>query len=123
LAHWYARAQMVLFPVLRHEPFGLIGVESLAYGKPIVAFGGGAVGEWLWPGETGLRVDQRTPAAFAAAVRTLLTDPARCASMGKAARRRYPEFHPAAYIERLVAAFARTIEWHRRQTPGGQSQG
>lgn len=108
LAPWYARAQFVLFPVLRQEPFGLIGVESLAYGKPIVAFAGGAVDEWLWPGETGLRVDERTPAAFAAAVRRLLTEPFLCEAMSAAARRRYPQFHPKAYVERLVASFERT---------------
>ena len=108
LAPWYARAQFVLFPVLRQEPFGLIGVESLAYGKPIVAFAGGAVDEWLWPGETGLRVDERSPAAFAAAVRRLLTEPSLSEAMSAAARRRYPQFHPKAYVERLVASFERT---------------
>lgn len=105
LARWYARAQAVLFPVLRQEPFGLIGVEALAYGKPIVALAGGAVGEWLWPGETGIQVDERSPAAFAAAVRELLENPARCQAMGTAAARRYRQFHPSAYVERLVASF------------------
>jgi len=52
LAVWYRRAQIVLFPVLREEPFGLVGVEALAHGRPIVAFAGGGVEEWLWPGET-----------------------------------------------------------------------
>jgi glycosyltransferase involved in cell wall biosynthesis len=113
LAPWYARAQIVLFPVVRREPFGLIGVEALAYGKPIVAFSGGAVDEWLWPGETGLRVDERTPVAFAAAVRELLISPERCAAMGQAAKARYAYFHPTAYVERLMAAFERTVRWHR----------
>ncbi len=107
LAPWYARAQFVLFPVLRQEPFGLIGVEALAYGKPIVAFAGGAVDEWLWPGETGLRVDERTPAAFAGAIRRLLTEPALSDAMATAAKRRYAEFHPTAYVKRLVASFER----------------
>jgi glycosyltransferase involved in cell wall biosynthesis len=108
LAPWYARAQFVLFPVLRQEPFGLIGVESLAYGKPIVAFAGGAVDEWLWPGETGLRVEERTPEAFAAAIRRLLSEPSLSEAMSAAARRRYPQFHPTAYVERLVTSFERT---------------
>jgi glycosyltransferase involved in cell wall biosynthesis len=111
LADWYARAQLVLFPVLRQEPFGLIGVEALAYGRPIVAFAGGAVDEWLWPGETGLRVDERSATAFASSVRGLLGDPARCAAMGEAAKRRYPRFHPTAYIERLVTSFEGTRRW------------
>lgn len=116
LANWYSRAAVVLFPVLRPEPFGLVGVEALAYGKPIVAFAGGAVDEWLWPGETGLRVSAHTPAAFAAAIRELLLAPERAESMGRAAKARYPFFHPTAFVERLVAAFERTIRWHR-ETP------
>lgn len=108
LAPWYARAQVVLFPVLREEPFGLTGVEALAYGKPIVAFAGGAVDEWLWPGETGLRVAERTPAAFAGALRQLLVAPSLSAAMAAAARRRYPQFHPTAYVARLGASFERT---------------
>jgi glycosyltransferase involved in cell wall biosynthesis len=113
MAVQYARAQIVAFPVLRPEPFGLIGPEALAYSKPIVAFGGGAVDEWLWPGETGLRVDERTSAAFARALDELLGDPARCAAMSIAARQRYPHFRPEAYTERLLESFERTIRRHR----------
>jgi len=113
LASWYARASVVLFPVLRPEPFGLIGVEALAYGKPIVAFDGGAVDEWLWPGETGTKVRERTPESFASAIRELVLDPQRCAAMGKAARRRYAFFHPDAFVHRFTEALERTVRWHQ----------
>ncbi len=122
LANWYARADIVLFPVLRPEPFGLVGVEALAYGKPIVAFAGGAVEEWMWPGETGLRVDIRTPAAFGAAIRELMDSPERKEAMGRAALARYPFFHPGAFVDRLLAAFERTIRWHRDTAPGSGSK-
>lgn len=111
LGAWYAGAQIVLFPVLRLEPFGLVGVEAMAHGKPIVAFGGGGVDEWLFPGETGLRVEARTAEAFAAALDELLGGPARCGAMGEAARRRFSPFRPEAYVERLGQAFERAIGW------------
>ncbi len=111
LGPWYARAQVVLFPVLRLEPFGLVGLEAMAHGKPIVAFGGGGVDEWLCPGETGLRVEARTAEGFAAALGELLADPVRCGAMGEAARRRFPPFRPEAYVERLGLAFERAIGW------------
>jgi D-inositol-3-phosphate glycosyltransferase len=114
LERWFARAEVVLFPVLRPEPFGLIGVEALAHAKSVVAFDGGAVEEWLWPDQTGLLVAQRTPAAFAARIRELLENPARIAAMADNARARYPQFHPAAYIERLVGAYRRAQDWFRR---------
>lgn len=113
LSDWYERAQIILFPVLRREPFGLVGVEALAHGRPIVAFPGGAVDEWLLPGKTGLGVAERSPKAFAAAVRELLVDSARCQRLGAAARAHYQRFHPRAYIERLVASFQRTIDGTR----------
>ena len=104
VAGWYARAQLVAFPVLREEPYGLVGVEALAYGKPIVAFAGGAVDEWLWPGETGLKVSEKSAFALASALRDLLRDPQRCETMGAAARRRYPQFTLDAYLDRLLVS-------------------
>lgn len=107
---WYRRCQFVIFPVLRAEPFGLVGVEALAHGRPIVAFEGGAVREWLWPNETGILVKEHSSAAMAAAIRSLLTDPELCRRMGNAARLRHSAFTPAAYMERLIEGFHRAIE-------------
>lgn len=107
---WYARAQIVAFPVLREEPFGLVGVEALAHGKPIVAFAGGAVDEWLWPGETGLKVEEKSPAALGRALRELLMDPRRCEAMGQAAQIRYKQFTRDAYLDRLLRHFEQIRE-------------
>lgn len=106
----YHRAQLVAFPVLREEPFGLVGPEALAHGKPIVAFAGGAVDEWLWPGETGIRVEAKTVDAFSAALGLLLRDPARCAAMGAAALRRHAQFTQDAFLDRLVPSLERARE-------------
>ena len=107
VAGWYARAQLVAFPVLRDEPFGLVGPEAMAHGKPIIAFAGGAVDEWLVPGETGLRVESKTVGALAAALRELLQDPARCIALGAAARRRHAGFTLDAYLDRLIPSLER----------------
>ena len=86
--------------------------QMFTYGKPIVAFDGGAVDEWLWPGETGAKVQDRTPEAFASAIRGLICDPQRCIAMGQAAKRRHAFFHPDAFVQRLTAALDRAIRWH-----------
>jgi glycosyltransferase involved in cell wall biosynthesis len=109
---WYARAAAVVSPVLRHEPFGLVGPEAMASGRPIVAFTGGATDEWLADGETGLLVRERTPAALAAALRRLLTEPGLAARLGAGARARHAFYAPDAFGARLVAAFERTRAWH-----------
>jgi glycosyltransferase involved in cell wall biosynthesis len=40
-----ARARALLFPIQWEEPFGLVLIEAMACGTPVVAFGGGAVEE------------------------------------------------------------------------------
>jgi glycosyltransferase involved in cell wall biosynthesis len=55
--HWYRHAQATLFPVRWGEPFGMVLIESMASGTPILAFGKGAVPEIVRHGETGFVVD------------------------------------------------------------------
>jgi glycosyltransferase involved in cell wall biosynthesis len=50
-------ATALLFPIDWPEPFGLVMVESLACGVPVVAFRRGSVAEVIDPGVTGFLVD------------------------------------------------------------------
>ena len=74
------------------ETFGLTVAEAMACGRPVVAVASGALPEVV--GEAGVLAAANDPAAFAAAVRDLLADPARAAVLGAAAR------------DRAVAAFS-----------------
>lgn len=53
----YKNAQALLFPVLWEEPFGLVMIEAMACGTPVVAFRRGAVPEVVVHGKTGFVVD------------------------------------------------------------------
>jgi len=53
---WYRHARATLFPIRWGEPFGMVLIESLACGTPILAFGRGAVPEIVTHGETGFVV-------------------------------------------------------------------
>jgi glycosyltransferase involved in cell wall biosynthesis len=46
-------AYALLFPIDWPEPFGLVMIESMACGTPIIAFPNGSVPEVMAPGETG----------------------------------------------------------------------
>jgi glycosyltransferase involved in cell wall biosynthesis len=105
----YARAQIVVTPTLRPEPFGLIGPEAMGHGKPVIAFAGGATEEWLADGETGVIVRERTPSALRAAIADLLHDRPRCEKLGALARQRFEFYRPEAYLNRLIASFERCI--------------
>ena len=55
--HWYRHARATLFPIQWGEPFGLVLVESMACGTPVIAFNKGAVPEIVVNGKTGFVVD------------------------------------------------------------------
>ena len=53
----YANAKALLFPVLWEEPFGLVMIEAMACGTPVVAFRRGAIPEVVADFSTGYIVD------------------------------------------------------------------
>jgi glycosyltransferase involved in cell wall biosynthesis len=67
----------LLFPIDWEEPFGLVMIEALACGTPVVAFRRGSVPEVLADGETGFIVDDLAD-AIAAARRLPGLDRRRC---------------------------------------------
>ena len=46
LSALYQRARAVLFPSRWQEPFGIVGIEALSFGVPVVGWESGGVGEW-----------------------------------------------------------------------------
>ena len=82
------------------EPFGLVNIEAMAMGKPVVAFGHGALPEIVLHEETGLLAAPGDVAALAESVARLLREPELSRSMGRAGRLRV-EAH--FRIERTVS--------------------
>jgi glycosyltransferase involved in cell wall biosynthesis len=73
----YRRARCTLFPIQWPEPFGLVMIESLACGTPVIAFRLGSVPEVVEDGRTGFVVDT-VDEMVAAAERIDEIDPAEC---------------------------------------------
>lgn len=77
----YNKAQLCVYaPVL--EPFGLVPLEAMACGTPVIGVREGGVQESIVHEQTGLLVD-REPAAFAAAITRLLANPALATQYGR----------------------------------------
>lgn len=53
----YQKAKCVLFPIRWEEPFGLVLIEAMSSGTPVVAFGRGSVPEIIKHGKTGFVVN------------------------------------------------------------------
>ena len=66
LCDYYARCQAVIFSA--EEDFGIVPLEAMASGKPVIAYGKGGALETVVPSLTGLLFPEQTPESLAAAV-------------------------------------------------------
>lgn len=102
----YAQASLFTLPS-RAEGFGLVFLEAMVHGLPIVAGNLDATPEVVVHGETGLLVDPTSSTQIADAIATLLADPLRRQAMGIAAQRRVEEhFSFSLFQQHLLAILA-----------------
>jgi glycosyltransferase involved in cell wall biosynthesis len=118
LAQELADASVVVVPSLWPEPFGLVGIEALAAGRPVVASATGGIEDWLADGVNGISVPPGDSSALARALNTLLSSPGRQAELGSAGRQMVAaRFAPQRYVAALVDAYAAArAEWQARGT-------
>ena len=83
LLRLFERADLFVLPSLG-ECLAVVLMEATAAGLPVVTTSVGALGEAVRPGESGLLVSPKDVRALAAALSTLVHDPARRRSMGRA---------------------------------------
>jgi alpha-maltose-1-phosphate synthase len=117
----YSHAAVFACPSI-YEPFGLINLEAMACGTPVVASRVGGIPEVVVDGETGWLVPPGDPAALAEALRVSLADPTRARRMGEAGRRRVEahfswdriaEHTLAVYRDAIAAKAAARAAAHR----------
>ncbi|NOK18545.1 glycosyltransferase family 4 protein [Corallococcus carmarthensis] len=114
LSSLYRRAACVVFPSRAPETFGLVGVEAMAHGTPVIASRVGGVGEWLTD-ETGLGVRPNDPLELAAAIDWMMAGPDPRGRLGENALRAYQErFTPERHVTRLLALLESVARAGRR---------
>ncbi|QDV05115.1 D-inositol 3-phosphate glycosyltransferase [Planctomycetes bacterium Poly30] len=101
-----AAADVCLVPSTRPEPFGLVAIEAMAVGTPVIAADHGGLQEIVEHGVTGALFAPGSADALAGAMRDVLGDPGRLASMGPAARERQRSmFTHERYAEEMLGVY------------------
>lgn len=83
-----AAGDVVVAPSAWQEPAGLVVIEGMAAGRPVVATRVGGIPEYVEDGVTGILVEAHAPQQFAGALLRLLNAPAEAEAMGRAGRAR-----------------------------------
>lgn len=104
----YAAADVLLFPVRWEEPWGLVLLEAMAVGTPVVATATGGSAEYLRHEENALVVGADAgPEDLAQAVRRLAGDPGLRAQLRKGGLDTAPHYTEQAYNQAIEAALLR----------------
>lgn len=102
LLRWMGRARAFLFPLQWDEPFGMVAVEAMAAGAPVLAYPRGSMPELVRDGETGfLPPDEDAMVEAVRAVGSL--DRRRCRAWAAA------EFSVGRMIDGYEAVYRRTL--------------
>jgi phosphatidylinositol alpha-1,6-mannosyltransferase len=98
----YGRARVYCMPS-RGEGFGLVYIEAMRHGLPVIGSVHDAAPEIVADGRTGCIVDPDRPGELAASLIRLLREPGLARELGEAGRRRWAEhFRYGAFRDRFV---------------------
>ena len=96
-----------------YEPFGMVALEAMSLGAPVVASRTGGLADIVIDGETGRSVPPGDPVALAGALVATLSDPARSRVLAREARALLAQRYDWGSIARD------TVDCYRRSEPAG----
>jgi glycosyltransferase involved in cell wall biosynthesis len=103
----------------QHEGFGLVFLEAMACGLPIICYNYGGQTDFLESGTTGYLVPLNDLAGFERRCRTLIKDSELRARMGQENLKRVEELFIDRCAQRYESVFQEAISAHRRERPVG----
>ncbi len=104
------KSTVVAFPSIYPETFGIVGIEAMIRGRPVVAFDVGGVKDWLKNNESGLLVKVKDTEGFANSIIKILEDKALAKQMGKRAREIAKlQFSEKIHLKKLVESYKNAL--------------
>ena len=105
---WH-RSMMGLAPSVGPETFGMVVMEAMATGRPVIASRIGGLVDLVADGETGYLVQPGDAPALQQAIERLLADPDLRRRMGQAALRKVVEFQASAVVPRIEKVYEQVL--------------
>jgi phosphatidylinositol alpha-mannosyltransferase len=115
LPRYYQTADIVCFPATERESFGIVLLEAMAVGKPIIASSLSGYASILTHRAEGLLVPPRNVGQLAEALITLMTEPSLRQQMGSQGRIRALEYDWARIARRVLNFYAETLNKTRQK--------
>ena len=113
--HWLQTADLFVAPS-RYESFGLIFIEAMRWGTPVVGTTAGGIPEIVEDGKSGVLVSPQSSEQLADAMIRLLLDPEHRAALGAAGRKRVEqEFSIERMTQRAAELYEEAIEMKCRR--------
>jgi glycogen synthase len=111
----YQSCDLFVAPSL-YESFGLIYLEAMNYGKPVIGCRAGGIPEVVEDGVTGILVEPEAPQALVEAILHLVRSPKLLYTMGQAGRRRLLDRFTYLHMARsFAAAYVTVLQPEERQ--------
>jgi len=108
---YYQKALMVVFPSMCTESFGLVGIEAMSFGRPVVAFDVGGPREWLVDGETGFLVKRGDIKGLADRISQLLQDEQLARKMGQKGQERVEKYYrKEIHLKQLLTIYEEAVK-------------
>ncbi len=104
LPFYYAAAEMLIMPS-HYESFGMVALEAMACGTPVIASDVGGLSVLVQHNKTGLRVRVNDPAELARAIEKLMDDEPRRRRLGQRAACYAESFSWQQVVEKLLAVY------------------
>ena len=107
---FYKKSSLLIIPSVVNESFGLVGLEAMSAGIPVIASRVGGIPEWLVDGKTGYLVKPANSKQIAKKVIYLLSNKELIKRMGENARKRAKQFSIEKHVKEIENVYMRVIE-------------